>query len=61
MDSQTHLCASVEQAKRFAGVLQSCIREAESGRGLQHLRFIFEQSDSKGPWRLILSIYEEDE
>lgn len=58
-DSQTHLTATPEQARKLAQSLNEAADKVEQGKeSLVHVREILEQASAKGPWRLVLSVSE---
>ncbi len=59
MDSETRLVCTKTQAAQLINKLQvACHKIRETGE-VQHVDIILEQSNAKGPWRLILHVFEE--
>lgn len=58
MKTETHLLVSVAQARELAGKLQAAAANVRAAGGCEHVRQVLEQTDG-GPWRLILTIVDE--
>ena len=57
MDTQTHLIATPQQARRIAQALLIAAGQVQEGQeSLVHVRETLEQTTDRGPWRLILSV-----
>jgi len=56
-DSQTTVLASIQQARSFANKLIRAADKAERTGEVQHIRGLFEQSGSEGPWRIRVHVW----
>ena len=60
-DSETRLIGTPDQVIAFADRLKAEAEISRNGSGLRHISETFEQTGHNGPWRLIISVMEDDE